>query len=372
MDKLKPIEHKFKAFFFSIFRKTLKKGKENFVPLDGTKIKKVLFLRPEKIGDMVISFPVFDGLVKHFPNIKISILGSPKNYAIIKNDPRFEKIFLYTKNLWKDIKTIRAMRNENYDCVVDMICDDSVTALFLSQILSRGKPRIGVGKIKYQEYYDFNYDHRMGNTGHIIENTLKLLDAFNIDSATIDGFAPPFIDDDSSNKAREFIETVKNGSDSSLLIGYNLSAGAPTRVWEMSKSVELVKSLIALNRNIKMILFTIPTERKRAEEVKSQINNSVYLIPDQMNLIQASAVIKNLNLLISPDTSLVHIARSFKVNVVGLYTQFMKNFLLWRPYKQSVGEVVSNNDDNIHDITPDDVVKTFQKLAIEQKLLELK
>jgi len=46
-----------------------------------------------------------------------------------------------------------------------MICDDSVTALFMSQFLAPGKPRIGVGKNKFRQYYDFNYDHRMNNTG---------------------------------------------------------------------------------------------------------------------------------------------------------------------------------------------------------------
>jgi len=168
MGMLKSIEHGIKHSVFVLLQSLLNKGQKEFKPLDGKKLTKVLFLRPEKIGDMVISFPVFDALKEQFPQIKISILGSPMNAAITKNDPRFEKIFLYKKNIWKDFKQLLAIRREKYDCVVDMICDDSVTALFLSQYTAPGKPRIGVGKIKYREYYDFNYDHRMGNTGHII------------------------------------------------------------------------------------------------------------------------------------------------------------------------------------------------------------
>ena len=90
MERLKPIEHKFKAAFFGLFKLFLRKGIKEFKPIDGSAVNKVLFLRPEKIGDMVISLPVFDGLKKHFPHIKISILGSPRNLALIKDDNRFE------------------------------------------------------------------------------------------------------------------------------------------------------------------------------------------------------------------------------------------------------------------------------------------
>ena len=142
MEKLKPLEHAFKAFFFKMSHVFLKKGRTDFVPLDGNTIRRVLFLRPEKIGDMVISFPVFDGLKRAYPHIEISILGSPRNRAIIKDDPRFETVFMYRKNLWRDFREVMAIRREKYDCVVDMICDDSVTALFLAPFgfLAWGRP----------------------------------------------------------------------------------------------------------------------------------------------------------------------------------------------------------------------------------------
>jgi ADP-heptose:LPS heptosyltransferase len=371
MDKLKPIEHKIKALFFSLFKHFLKRKRKDFTPLDGGKLHKVLFLRPEKIGDMVISFPVFDGLKEHYPHIGISILASPRNDAIIKNDPRFNKIFLYRKNLWRDVKEILAIRREKYDCVIDMICDDSVTALFLSQLAAPGKPRIGVGKMKFREYYDFNYDHRMGNTGHIIENTLKLLTAFGIDSDSISGYASPFLDETSVKKASWFIAQISDGSSDVFKAGFNLSAGSPTRIWAEEKSVALLKRILQADHNCNVIILTVSADRRRAERLCRQFSERVHLVPDGMNLTEASAVISKLDVLISPDTSLVHIARALRVPVVGLYSRFMKNFLLWRPYDQEVGAVVSNNNDNIFDISVNDVFETFihvtkQMIPVEQ------
>ena len=367
MNRLKPLEHRFKAFFFNLFKSTLKKGQKDFKPLDGIQMKRVLFLRPEKIGDMIISLPVFDGLSQRFPHIKIAILGSPTNYGIIKDDPRFDEIYLYTKNVPRDIRTLMAMRRGNYDCVVDMIGNDSVTALFLSQMCAPGKPRIGVGKVKFREYYDFNYDHRLGNTGHIIENTLKILNAFDIDSDKISGYAEPYIKEEADARARAFFEQINGGNREALKIGYNLSAGSVTRVWAQEKSIELLRKISSHTDGGKIILFTIPSERKRALVLKEKLGDGVELVPDKLNLIEAAAVIRYLDLLISPDTSLVHIARSMKVPVVGLYSRYMKNFLLWRPYGQEKGAVVSGCDGNIFDITVDQVMETFTEVINNRK-----
>ncbi len=365
-DRLKPLEHKFKAFFFQVCRSFLKKGQKDFVPLDGNKIKKVLFLRPEKIGDMVISFPVFDGLRARFPHIKIAILGSPTNFQIIRNDPRFDKVYIYRKSPLHDIKELMAMRREKYDCVVDMIGNDSVTALFMSQLCAPGKPRIGVGKVKYREYYDFNYDHRMGNTGHIIENTLRLLDAFAIDSTRVSGYATPYLERQEIDQAQRFISSLDGSGQQTFKVGFNMSAGSPTRMWAEEKAIELLKRIVQHYDNCRIILFTIPPERKRAEKLRQLLNGDVELVPDGLSLAGAAAIIKHLDILISPDTSLVHIARSFRVPVVGLYSRYMKNFLLWRPYDQATGAVVSGNDDNIFDITVDQVFDTFSTVLKQE------
>ncbi len=363
MRKLKRVEHRFKALFFSSFRPVLKRKGDGFTPLDGNRLRKVLFLRPEKIGDMVISLPVFDGLKNRYPRIALSVLASPRNVALIANDSRFDRIFLYRKNIWSDLKEMRRIRKEKFDCVVDMICNDSVTALFLSQLAAPGKPRIGVGKARFRDYYDFNYDHRCGNTGHIIENTLRLLEAFGIDSASTSGYAPPFLEKAACDAAERFLVGISDGMVGGRRVGYNLSAGAPTRVWAETRSEQLLRRLLEHDDRCVVILFVMPADRVRARRLCQRFERRVHVVPDGLTLMQASALISKLDVLISPDTSLVHIARALRVPVVGLYSRYLKNFLLWRPYGQDIGAVVSSNDDNIFDISVDDVFETYIKVA---------
>ena len=134
--------------------------------------------------------------------------------------------------------------------------------------------------------------------------------------------------------------------------------------------MSLLKKILALDPDHRIILISTPSERKRAERIKEKVGANVELVPDRLNLTQVAAIIRHLDVLITPDTSLVHVARSMKVQVVGLYSRYMKNFLLWRPYGQETGAVVSGCDGNIFDITVDQVYDTFVELVQKQKPVE--
>ncbi len=370
MDKLKAAEHKLKASVFGLTRGMLKRADRNFRPLDGSQLSKVLFLRPEKIGDLVVSLPVFDGLKSVYPHIAISLLASPRNVELIEHDPRFKRIYLYEKNIFRDLVELRDIRREEFDCVVDMICDDSLTALFLAQLCAPGKPRIGIGKKKFREYYDFNYDHRMGNTGHIIDNTLGLLNAFGIDSSKASGFAPPYVNQAAFDKADRFLATLPKVPGKLLRIGYNISAGASSRIWAAEKSEELLRRILDQYEGVQMIIISVGPDRARGDALVSKFPSSLFHVPPGLTLMEASAVVSKLDLLVSPDTSLVHIARSFHVPVVGMYCKFQKNFLLWSPYGQEEGAVVSNHDGNIFDITVDHAFGTVTRvLAVGKQVV---
>lgn len=364
MGKLKPLEHKFKSFFFGLCQGLLKKGRPGLDRLDGSKCHRVLFLRPEKIGDMVISFPVFDALKEKYPHIRISLLGSPTNYALIKDDPRFEKVFLYRKNLG-DFRTMRRIRKEKYDCVLDMINDDSATTLFLSQLAAPGKPRIGIGKKRYADYYDFNYVHRDGIGRHIVHNTLKLLVPFGINGDEVNHYAPPYVPPEVMASIDGFLKPLAGKK----MIGFNLSAGKPNRIWSDDRAAETCTRLSDMSDEVEVVIITTPADRNRGERLRSRLEGKVSLVPPGLSLIAVSGLISRLVLLVSPDTSLIHIARSFRVPVVGLYSRAPKNFRRWRPFDQPDGAVVSGHEDDIYDITADQVIGRAVQILRREKLV---
>jgi len=322
VDNLKSLEHRLKTIFFQVFKSLLRKGRADLTPLDGQSLRKVLFLRPEKIGDMVVSFPLFDELLRHYPRMRISILASPRNCEIIRGDPRFARVFLYQKRLFRDLLEILAIRRERYDCIVDMIDDDSVTGLVLSQITAVGCPRVR--------------------------------------------YAPPYIEQDERDRADEYFTSSMSSDTDGLRIGYNLSAGKSTRLWPKEKSRQLITSILGCYPGSRVVLITTPSDRARGDELEQLFEERVIQVPPRLSIRKVSAIISRLDLLVTPDTSLVHIARSFKVPVVGMYPQLQWNLERWRPYGQKGGVVISNDDGHIFDITPVQVLAEVTKILARQ------
>lgn len=369
LANLKRLEHGVKAVFMTFFRYLLKDGRKNLNPLDGHSMKKVLFLRPEsKLGDMIISLPIIDAFKRHFPDTKIAILCSHRNVPIIKNDPRFDQIFLYRKSLWRDLRMLKQIRAERFDAVLDLLCDDSVTSLFFSQFSTESSPRVGVGKRKFERYYDYNRYHTVEQSRHIIINTLHLLDAFEIRGDEEPGHAPVYLSAEAGERAESFVKSL--GETPGLLVGVNVSAGSASRNWSRDKLVSLLGRIHNWDKSIRFMLISTPAEREQAIELRERINKFVpSVIPDRLSITEVAAIIKRLDLLVTPDTSLVHIARSFLVPVLSYYPGHHKNIRLWRPFGQETGFAMAKSPENVFDITVDQMYNAFCELTESEKLV---
>jgi len=371
MSLLKPIEHLFKKIVLFFLDIISKKHFVDSVNIQKDREYKILFVRPEKIGDLFIVYPVFNKLIEHYPKIKISLVISPECLPLVEKDIWFHKIFIYKKDIWADRELFRMIRAEKYDSVVDLVGRDSVLSLLISMYCAPNKPRIAVGKDKLSKYYDVNYDLRNNNTGHVITNSMKLLNAFGISYENSDCYASPYIDEDIKQKADDIINHLDVNMDESIIIGFNLSAGSAGRKLADKVAIELLDKIISHKDNIRVVLFAIGEDRESAESIAQKIGEKVKVIPDGLTLIEASAVISKLDLFMTPDTSLVHIARSFKIPVVAFYRKNLENYKIWYPIGQSNGIVLSNNDDNISDLTADmiytEFIKLFNFYALEER-----
>ncbi len=359
--RLKTYEYKIKALYMRLFGVLFRKGNNRRIPLDPAKIKKVLFIRPDRLGDTICSLPLIDAVRKNIPGVEVGIIGSEKNRVLLEQDPRFNRVFVYRRHILKDILMAFRVRRYKYDCLIDLMADDSATALSLVQVCSKGRPRVGVGKRKHAEYYDCNVDYSKGDPEHIIDIYLKVLKAFGIDPSGCSGYAPPFIPPAAIDTADRFLSGLpRNGR---ITIGFNLSVRLSNRIWGHEKSCRLIKMILQDYPDVRFVLVTAPSDRARGVALQSRIRERVHLVPDRMSFLEACAVISRLDMLITADTSVVHVARSFKVPVLGMYPEFGRIYRQWRPYGQIGGLVLSRGGDDIYDITPEQVYDAFAALA---------
>ncbi len=76
-------------------------------------VRTVLFFRYDRIGDMVITTPVFRELKLFFPAINISVLASKINQSVLTDNPYIDNVYLNNKNRFiNDLKTLFILRKK--------------------------------------------------------------------------------------------------------------------------------------------------------------------------------------------------------------------------------------------------------------------
>ena len=94
------------------------KKKVNF---DIKKSKKVLILKYDRIGDMVVATPIFRELKEAFPEISISVLASQINKDVIRNNPYIDEIYTNHKNsIFSDLPTLLKLKKKRFDVCIEL------------------------------------------------------------------------------------------------------------------------------------------------------------------------------------------------------------------------------------------------------------
>ncbi len=334
-------------------------------------IRRILFLRFDKLGDMVSSLPVFETVSRARPEIELEVLASRSNRIFLENDSRISACWTYTKRPWQDIGMLRKLRKRNYDVIIDLICLDSVTSLFISQFTGRNVRRIGIGKKRFEKYYTEHVPLNPDGYEHIVDTTLKTLAYIGIDRSQFIGQAPLQLPGPTLERADSFIAALRDSSEpaTASVIGINISAGKPNRIWKMENFVELIAKLSSTAEETIIVIFCSPNDRGRAETIQRLSGTPTHLLPDGLNILDVSALIAKLDMLITPDTSVIHIARQYNVPVVGMYPTHGRSSAQWKPYGQPDGLVEGGSACDIFDITPEQVYQEF--LRVSQRIRQL-
>lgn len=358
----KSLEHFVRDMAFSLASPFLKKGRSS-TRVDPSGIERILVIRKDRAGDAVCSLPVVAALKKYLPQVKIDVVGSPRNAEVFGGDPRINRLYVYQKWAVSDLSHVKEMRANNYNVVIDLIGDDSVTALLMSQIYSVKGIRIGVGKRRFARFYDFAFDYESEPIEHMLDLHLKALRPFGIDERACDRYVTMHSSEQDHNMARSYFGSLGTTPDA-LVVGYNLSVGKAERVWSFERSVELTDRIGQAVPGCRIVLFTTPADRGLAERLQQRVAASTHLIPPGLSLQQVSAFISGLDILVTPDTALVHVARSWRKPVVAMYPEWDEHrFALWKPFGQSDGIVMSHTGDHVFDITVDEMMTAFRSVV---------
>lgn len=302
----------------------------NFI--ENNNIKKILFMRYDgKIGDMVINTLMFREIKKKYPHIEIGVVTKEGAKAIIENNPNVDKIYEYQKDRKSIKKLASKITEEKYDLVIDFSEILRVNQMMLIN-LCRARFNMGLNKEEW-DLFDISYSKPEGYI-HITEIYRRILEKLGITDITI-GYEL-FFDEEQKNKVDDLLRDISHKK----IVVFNPFAASKHRDLNLENILKIGKIVLEDENNI-LIFIGEKRRKKELENVIKELGKDV-IFPELENIMETSYLISKADLVITPDTSIVHIAAAFKRKLIAIYRLDNKeenkiNRYLWAPnYEGSV------------------------------------
>ncbi len=315
---------------------------------------KILILLLGRIGDMILFTPFIDILKSKYPNCYIDIICSKHNYPIIQNNPNIHNLIVYTKNFGNHFSVLLKIISQKYDLYIDPKDHYSTESYIFSRIV-RAKTKIGFTKNNKN-----NFDYKITKKSPLAKKhfSLKTMQAFKYLDIEIPNNPPkPILYENNSSKkyVEEFLENIPNQN---IKIQINISASKEIRIWEMKNWQEVIQNF-KNNSIISFILTCEPKHKKLAEQLSG---SNLYKF-NARNISDIISLVKKCDIIVSPDTSIVHIASAFNKPIIALYTSNDQNFVSFAPLSDIKFTLFPPNESgNINNISVNRVVDSLNNL----------
>ena len=356
MEFLKPVEIGFRRFLVRALGMLVKRSRPLPATLDFSS-KKYLFVRQDRIGDVLVSTPLIHALKERYPNATVDFLLSSNNHFVLANEPLVHKRWIYKKTLASAVAILKNVRREHYDFVIDLMDNPSATSTVLCAFAG-GTWNVGLSK-ENAYTYDIVVPLLPRKDTHIVDRLSTLLTVFGIDRNAVELRIHYHVLPESRENALKFLR--ERGIVAHSAIGINISPGEGTRFWGVENYQALIRWLKKEQGESPIIVLYQPSDKGVAQSIVAPFPE-VHISPETKTFDQFAAFIQSLWILMTPDTSAVHLAAAFAIPSVVLYVQSDKNLRIWEPYG-STSETLITDVDDLRRISQDEVFEGIQRLV---------
>ncbi len=306
---------------------------------------------------MVLLTPFIQVIKNNFPYANIDVIASNYNFQILKNNPSVSKVFVYDKKFYRILKLISTLRSTNYDYYIDPKDHFSRESSIFSKII-KAKIKIGFNKINSNNF-DLGIDGMEQHQSiHFVQRLWLPLTCLGIDLP--DKPIKPILVEDENSKlyVRDFLQFL-NFNQKNIVC--NLSASKDNKMWLKEKWIEFLLSCDLLNDNF--IITCEPKHIEMAEEIVNKVKDLKLF--KSRNIKDMISLLKNTDILLSPDTSLIHIAAAFNTPVITLHSGLKETYTWFKPLSDINSTIFADEGiDDIRGIAIDKVKFEFNKMLI--------
>lgn len=334
MDKLLALKVKIKKIYLSLRRISLLfivapflSKKEKSFSLH--QIKKILIIRIDRIGDLMLSTPALRAVRKKIPQADITLVLNPSIQDLAKVIPWIDKTVVY-RNL---IQAARALKQEGFDLAIDLLMDYPLKSALLA-FLSGARYRVGYNIQGRGGFFNIKVKPD-SEEKHMIERTLDVVRAIGVDTVNRN---PEIVVLDEEKKYIEHFLNQRKVSSKDLLVGIHPGGNYPSQCWQPERFAQLADEII-IEYGAEVIVIGGPGEEGLVRKVVNLMSEKAIEVID-IPLSRLAALIARCNLFVCNNSGPLHIATA--VGTPTISTMGPTVSYLWWP--QGKNHIVIRKD----------------------------
>ncbi len=276
--------------------------------------KRILVFKLGALGDLILITPSLRLLKKKYPSSFIAVVVDEDLAPAIELSPYVDEIIPFKRRMkrgrFKHLFSVaKKIKKYNFDIAIDFQNNFKTHLLALLSGIN------------------FTYGYRRGLLGRFLTNGLdnfsdpippvkhqfRVLNLLGI-SGSVEHLEFWFSDDD-ARYARDLLRKDKKKQ----YVGFVLSASSkwPSKRWPVEHFVKLAERFSKIG--VEVVLLGDDSASKARDNFNMRSRIKVIDAVGKTDILQLGALIKELDLLISPDSAPLHIASAVKTNVIALF-----------------------------------------------------
>lgn len=318
-------------------------------------IQKILIIRNDHIGDLVLSSAVFREIKKVFPNASITLIANKLNKPLIEKNPYIDEIWeldiaqYSLKCILKYFKMAMKIRKEKFDAGIDL--RGSIMNSFFLLLLSGIKKRISRTDAHPIISLLLTKPVKIKKETHATEDNLMIINEGLSINAT-DRTLEIITDKEDEKEIKKFLKE----NNIKKYVCMCPVAGLEHKQWKLENWMDLIKNF--KYKNYEILLLGTEKEREIFEKL-GQLNKKCRIFTN-FNLRLMSLLFKKSKLVITQDGGPMHIAWVSNANLIELHNLFIYGMNKVVPLNKAV--VLYTKGIDMNSISVEQVQKEINKI----------
>ncbi len=291
-----------------------------------------MIIRFSSIGDIVLTSPVIRCIKKQLPHVELHYLTKKAFSILLESNPYIDKVHLMDGDLSKTLKELEA---ENFDFIIDL--HNNLRTFRVKWHLA--KPVGSLNKLNIRKWILVNLKINLLPDKHIVQRLIDTAKKIKVvdDGEGLDYFIPK----KDELQLHDFPLTHMHGY-AALVIG----AQHATKKLPFEKLKELCEKV-----QVPFIVIGGKEDFQTGNELEKLFPFKVFNACGKFNLNQSASLIKQSKIVITHDTSMMHIAAAFKKKIHSYWGSTVPAFGMY-PYFGSKAKYLSEYKNNsfLHEV----------------------